>query len=495
MKKLYIFFLLLPLWGFSSAWAQNVRLLGENFNESEITFSVDMSAATPTWVFVEYTTPPLHSPASMSRATFTSVSSSGTLAAGNQGFWLENSATVTAKLSDVPYRFSWCAYAISAPPKAKVQPQGGYSLHGTPPFTINDNITVSASTFGSGTCITSFTDFTYNPGGFTPALEVTATASEARICLGDEVTFTAIATGGTTTEMSYTWNIAGATTSTPSNTYSLVPAAVGYATYTVHATNANDCMSTVSSTGTVTVVAGVIETRTVTAILSYPPLSYTPKSIEAIDVENATYEWRRSGTGGSVTLSDSDALAYDIAKDTDAINTPGTYYYRRYPQSCPPAEGTYTLVVVAPPPSPAGTKTWLKDGSKVIWSGNIREPSNELSTYDRGSDYGLYYAYVVGHSYTELCHDPWFTPTEGYFAASNYEPAWRTPGDFGIDGVEVNGDFQNDGVNNWLYVNAPRGDTKQICCYFESYAGCGNWRTYTMGHARANVRCVALYDY
>jgi uncharacterized protein (TIGR02145 family) len=167
MKKLY-FFLLLPLWmgNLSSAYTQSVKLIGADFATSAVTFTVDVGAAPRIWVFVGYTTDPSPTSAIMSRATFTPPVSAGTLAAENRGFWLENNATVTATLSGVSgSRFSWCAYAVDAPPNAVSQPDGSYQLHGTPPFTINGDITEYSNTFGPGTCIESITDFTYNPAG------------------------------------------------------------------------------------------------------------------------------------------------------------------------------------------------------------------------------------------------------------------------------------------------------------------------------------------
>jgi uncharacterized protein (TIGR02145 family) len=170
MKKLYFFFLLLSFWGLGGfSYAQSVKLIGTDFANSAITFTVNLNSATSTWVFVEYTTDPSPTSAIMSRATFTDVSytppSTGTLAAEGRGFLLESSATITAKLDGVSGKFSLCVYAVDVPPNAVSQPDGTYLLYGTPPFTINGDITEHSNTFGPGTCITSITDFTYNPEG------------------------------------------------------------------------------------------------------------------------------------------------------------------------------------------------------------------------------------------------------------------------------------------------------------------------------------------
>jgi PKD repeat protein len=307
MKKLYFFFLFLPLWGLGglSAWAQSVKLIGEDFDKGEVWFSVTLSSSTPTWVFVEYTTPP-HSPADMSRATFAGVtftpSDAGTTLTGEKrGFLLERSATVTAKLEGVSGMFSWCAYAISAPPRAKVNPDGGYTLHGTPPFTINSNIEVSAGTFGPGTCIESFTDFTYNPHAFLfdPPMTVTATAP-ATVCAG-AVTFTATAGGGTTTGMNYTWSIAGAeTTTTTANPY-ITALDAGVYTCTVFVTNANGCTSTVSEAGTVTVYAVPVVHTVSSATVCYGTAATLTADVSGITTP--TYTWVIDGATTTTTTN------------------------------------------------------------------------------------------------------------------------------------------------------------------------------------------------
>jgi hypothetical protein len=507
MKKLHFFFLLLPFWGLGGfSYAQSVKLLGEDFTSHEVTFFVDISPATSTWVIVEYTTTP-HDPTNMSRATFTgsvtfTPSGAGSLAAENRGFWMTSSATVTAKLEDVSGKFSWCAYAFDAPPNAKVNPEGGYTLRGTPPFTINGNIEVSAGTFGPGTCIESITDFTYNPEGLIPdppavTVSASAFASETAPCANAAVTFTATASGGITDVMTYTWNIAGQTYSITSDTYSLALSTVNNATYSVRVVNANGCTSTVSNMGTVT-MESVIETRTVNAILGYPPRTGIPKSLKASVCENTTYEWRRSGTDGDVTLMDSDELAYDIKKDVYAINTPGTYYYRRYATltagTIPvPAEGTYTLKVFAPPPSPAGTKTWRKEGSNVIWTAAIRVLRDGVNVKDRGENYGYHYGWIQNYNWSVFCPTPWLYPDVAQMDNAYFDWAWSEANGWQPAGIwkdewvdrpaEISMQRQITSDRHWV-LNWNQGNT---------YANTFSWSTLTGCYVQ--LRCYSNYDY
>jgi hypothetical protein len=320
-----------------------------------------------------------------------------------------------------------------------------------------------------------------------------AFASETDPCADAAVTFTATASGGATDAMTYTWNIAGQTYSITSDTYSLALSAVVNNTYTVRVVNANGCTSTVSNMGTVT-MESVIETRTVTAILGYPPRTDVPKSLKASVCEKTTYEWRRSGTGGDITLMDSDELSYDITKDVDAINTPGTYYYRRYATllggtTTAPAEGTYTLRVVAPPPSPSGTTTRLNTSTDVIWTDAIRVdlPCDASYMWDRGADYGYYYQYTNCWSanYSKGCVSPWRRPS----SATKDQPviAWyNTPG--WIPGGQAQSPNQIEAPLNLIYWGVG-------CVCSGIRADLSTWYSDCGGNILKQARCVTDYNY
>jgi hypothetical protein len=237
--------------------------------------------------------------------------------------------------------------------------------------------------------------------------------------------------------------------------------------------------------------AGVIETRTVPAILGYPPQTYTPKSLAASVCENTTYEWRRSGTGGDVTLMDSDELAYDITKDIDAINNPGTYYYRRYASLTGgtihvPAEGTYKLEVFAPPPSPSGTTTWL-NGS-TIWTDAVRSttPCDASQVKDRGETWGFYYhdACWVAH-YAIICPSPWYFPGQDKRPVATWFGSAGWFGDGWIDASNV--------VNQLNYVFWRWATTTRRCVNFNNTTM--KFATDCLTDVWIPQRCIADYDY
>jgi uncharacterized protein (TIGR02145 family) len=186
MKKIYFIFLLLSLWGLGGlfgnfAFAQvSVKLIGETYTvPPQVSFTVSWESKAPynnkIWVLAQYSA----SGIAEERALITDVIATGaatastSIAANYRGFWLHTdgsingSATVTATLSiaDGVEKFNWCVYAFDYPPNAVLQADETYQLHGSPPFTINGNISEPTNTFGPGTCITSITDATDNPEG------------------------------------------------------------------------------------------------------------------------------------------------------------------------------------------------------------------------------------------------------------------------------------------------------------------------------------------
>jgi uncharacterized protein (TIGR02145 family) len=270
MKKRYFNLLILPLWGFGGlfgdfAFAQvSVELMGKT--NTVVSFTVSWGRKTPydkIWVLAQYSASGM---GAEDRALVTDVSATGATAStvtGHRGFWLEiagdnGSATVTAtlKLADGVEHFNWCVYAFDYPPNAVLQSDGTYQLRGSPPFTINDNITVHSNTFGPGTCITSIIDLTGNPAGIVPAPPTIAWSSGGNasqdVLIGNAIspiTFTTTGAIGVTPAdlpdgVSGTW-------SSPDYIVSGTPSSTGTYNYTLTATDVNGCNATESGTITV----------------------------------------------------------------------------------------------------------------------------------------------------------------------------------------------------------------------------------------------------
>jgi hypothetical protein len=164
--------------------------------------------------------------------------------------------------------------------------------------------------------------------------------------------------------------------------------------------------------------AGTILSNSVTAILGpYPPQTATnkPTSEAPAANQNATYEWRRTGTSSAI-LANSNTETYILTKDDDALYTAGTYYYSRWAFDDTPknsvglrAAGTYTLEVVAPPTSGAGTTTWYKEGSGIIWSGAVRVESCSPSRPTSPAGY-TYLGACLYDNASQFCNGYWSAP-------------------------------------------------------------------------------------
>ncbi|MDR3133401.1 MAG: hypothetical protein LBU42_05190, partial [Prevotellaceae bacterium] len=312
--------LLFPFWGLGGLSAKvTVTNMAVNYpNKVSFTLTWDAPAHNnQLWVIVDYIKVENASTAdnSWKRALVTGATATGNGSAAiatqtNRGFWLNTagsssgSANITAALSlDAGVRqFNWCAYALNYPPEAKIKPEGGYDLYGTSPFSITYNngssTTTDANTFKLG-CITAITDATDNPAGIIPPAPA-ATVTSQTICYNTKATLSAAVGGGTTSPMTYTWNINGATSVTYLSTITTTQSLTATTTYTVTARNANGCTSAVSNKGTVTVrpafTSGAIATTGQT-ICSGAAVTTIGNSTAASGGDNSiTYQWYRNGS-------------------------------------------------------------------------------------------------------------------------------------------------------------------------------------------------------
>jgi hypothetical protein len=259
-----------------------------------------------------------------------------------RGFFVtQNPATVTATLNTTLSKFNWCAYGSGAPPKALLKEDGSYTLHGTPPFTINGNIPVDDHTFAAGTCITAITDLTGNPAGFVPAVLINNT-SPAALCGEGDVTLSATASGGTTTAMTYTWMVDGGEAQTTSTGSLLLPSvAIGSMTYSVAVTNAAGCTAEVK-TGTITVSG--IPTITLTSGNNDQTVDYGSAITDII--YTTTHASGASLTGQPANVSGSwSSNTYTISGTPTATGTFNYTVTTTNSNGCTSATATGTLTV------------------------------------------------------------------------------------------------------------------------------------------------------
>jgi hypothetical protein len=125
-----------------------------------------------------------------------------------------------------------------------------------------------------------------------PAISATATSA----CSASPTTFTATVSSGSTTAMTYTWEIAGATYSTTTNPYSSV--LTGTSTYSVHVKTANGCTAyTPPQTATVTSSAGATPTISISASTNNVCYGTVVNYSSTVTNQGTTpgYQWRIDG--------------------------------------------------------------------------------------------------------------------------------------------------------------------------------------------------------
>jgi hypothetical protein len=386
--------LLFLLWGIGG-FAQTVSNMRADYAANEVAFTVTWGVSNyndSLWVIIDYVkVENATTVGNWSRATVTSGEVTGNVSASTvtpgQGFWIfpdetAGSARVTAllNLADVE-QFNWCAYALNMPPRAVLQIDGSYRLYGTKPFTVNgtklgDNVT----TFGAGTCMISFTDFTGNPAGIFTAAPTVSTSDPDR-CGAGAVTLTATASG-TTTANTYTWIVGGgAPQTTTSGSYS-PSVALGSTTYSVTVTNAAGCTSA-AATGTITVNA--------------LPTSLSLSSATICNGQSAT-----------LTASVTNAAYYSIdntnwqTATTFSVNPTATTYYTLYVKStagCTATKANAATVTVNPVPTSLSlTSATICNGQSATLTAST---TNAASYSLNGSTWQTATTFVVSSTATQ----------------------------------------------------------------------------------------------
>jgi hypothetical protein len=350
MKKLFFLFFL-PLWGlggFSALASVTVTLLSTDFANQKVTFRVEYANAVNNraWIWID-----LCPVSGVTPTTFQTAVSSAASATGNNGLYASTNtrgffvpaspATVTATLSNVAGKFNWCAYGSDVPPTAVINAAGGYTLKGTPPFTINGTIIENTKTFGAGTCITSISDLTGNPDGIVPALPSLSSPNSPSRCSAGAVTLSVTRSGGTTTAMTYTWNIGGTPYTNQTNSYTTGSLSAS-TTYSVKVKNANNC-----------------ESNTVNGSISIGAVPATPTNASSNS---------RCGTG-SVTFSASAPAGctidwYDASTNGSTVATGTT----SYSQSISTTTSYYA--------QSRNTTTGCTSSSRLTVTGTVNQPGN-----------------------------------------------------------------------------------------------------------------------
>jgi uncharacterized protein (TIGR02145 family) len=184
-----------------------------------------------------------------------------------------------------------------------------------------------------------------------------ATVTAKTICSGGTVTLSATLGAGTTTSMTYTWNIGGTSSTTTANVKTS-QALSANTTYTVQLRNTNGCTGNVSAPATITlypaVSPGAITSASITTTAGINPDVTINGTAASGGSGSLTYEWRRTGT--STAILTGTGTAYNLSSDAIGnYGSAGIYRFNRYAKDTKcahiapvAATGTYTLYVSQP---------------------------------------------------------------------------------------------------------------------------------------------------
>jgi hypothetical protein len=195
-----------------------------------------------------------------------------------------SSSTLTANVSGgttTPMTYTWYIGGATYTSSSNT-----YSLSGLT-ATANYSVKVTNANGCEGSATTTVT--------VNPLPVVSVTANPNPVCSGNPTTFTATVSSGAANPMTYTWNIAGTTYTSTTNTYSLTLS--GTSSYSVMVTNNNGCASTYTAPQTVTVTPTVVPSISINAstnnVCSGTTVTFSPTTSGG--GSSPTYQWYVNG--------------------------------------------------------------------------------------------------------------------------------------------------------------------------------------------------------
>jgi uncharacterized protein (TIGR02145 family) len=207
------------------------------------------------------------------------------------------------------------------------------------------------------------------------ALPVISAVAPAVICHNTAADLNAEVSAGTTTAMTYTWNIGGAISITGAPDV-ISQNLTANTTYTVAVSNAYGCTAT-SNVATIPVyaafTAGAIPTTSTIALEGLNPNFTIQSASPAAGGGTVTYLWRRSGTSDKELVNNTST--YIIGSDASNYTTAGVYHFNRYARNdgCNTAwvaaAGTHTLNVLSGTDQPQGGCTF----TQPPWAGTFAD--------------------------------------------------------------------------------------------------------------------------
>jgi uncharacterized protein (TIGR02145 family) len=198
-----------------------------------------------------------------------------------------------------------------------------------------------------------------------------ATATAKTICSGETATLVATLGAGTTTPMTYTWNIGGTTSTTTANSKT-TDVLTATTTYTVQLSNANGCAGNVSAPATITVHPLPAATAT-TATVCYGQSAILVAILGAGTTTPMTYTWNIGGTTGTTTAN---------SKTTDVLMTTTTYTVQlRNSNGCVGSVSAAATITVNPLPAATVTARTICSGGTAALAATLGAGTTTAMTY------------------------------------------------------------------------------------------------------------------
>jgi hypothetical protein len=204
-----------------------------------------------------------------------------------------------------------------------------------------------------------------------------ATVSARTICSGGTATLSATLGAGTTTQMTYTWNVGGTSRTTTVNTFTSQPL-TATTNYTVQLRNSNGCVGNVSSPATITV--NPLPAATVTPVSMCSGGMVTLRAtLGAGTTTGMVYTWN---VGGSIRTGSTTTTTYNAPTTTVITRTTYTVQLRNNSTNClGPVSAPATITVNPLPVVETLPAAMVCDGETVDLSAKVSGGTTTAMTY------------------------------------------------------------------------------------------------------------------
>ena len=224
-----------------------------------------------------------------------------------------------------------------------------------------------------GACNTSWTQSAGTWGVTVHALPFITSTPPSTLCYNTAASLSAGVTDGATSQMTYTWNIGGSSSTNTANSKTS-PALTANTTYTVSVTNANGCTATLAAAVTIPVAKQFTQSSPTAVTICHNTTTTLSPAVATGGIGNITYKWQQSPSWADATNTNTNA-----AYTTPALTT--TTAYRRVAYN---ACSTITSAAATVTVRPAFTPGSITTGAQTICAGAALNTIDNAGTASGG---------------------------------------------------------------------------------------------------------------